>query len=179
MSMVADDELVQRAIAGDETAFESLYDRYAKLVRLVCYETTRDVGVAQDLAQEVFLRAFVKLADIENADRFGSWLAGIAKLVSLEWIRKKGRDKHQFDEDLHSKVAAYEPDEDERIAIMHDAMNDLGEDERFALHAVYLQGQSAKAARKVLDLSQSGFYKLLDRARGKLERAISLRSMDR
>ena len=49
----------------------------------------------------------------------------------------------------------------------------LGEDERLALHAFYLQDKSAEEARRIMGLSRSGFYKLLDRARAKLRRQLA------
>lgn len=176
--MVSDEQLVTRAIAGEEAAFEALYDRYARLVRTICFDATGDALQAQDLVQEVFLRAFTRLETIYDAGKFGAWLVGIARMVIKEWIRKKGRDRHRFDATLADTLEAFAMEVDDRISLMHDAMQDLEDDERFALHAVYLQGKSARIAREVLDLSQSGFYKLLDRARVKLEKAISTRNRD-
>ena len=167
------EELVERTIAGDEHAFEGLYDKYAPLTRAVCFDTTRDLPAAQDLAQDVFLRAYTKLSTLDSPAKFGNWITGIAKLSGREWLRKKGRDRHEFDDTLTVTLAAIsEPDEDERIDFLQEAMEELEENERLALHAFYLQGQSAEAARMLLEMSLSGFYKLLDRARQKLERAI-------
>jgi DNA-directed RNA polymerase specialized sigma24 family protein len=57
LSQRSDNELVQAAVAGDRAAYGTLYDRYAPLVRAVCYDHTRNLADAQDLAQDVFLRA--------------------------------------------------------------------------------------------------------------------------
>jgi len=84
--------LVRAVLAGQRAAYEKLYDRYASLVRAVCYDTTRNLADAQDLAQDVFLRAYEKLAQLRDPDRFGNWLVAIARLRSREWRRKKLRD---------------------------------------------------------------------------------------
>lgn len=172
---MSDKELVERTIAGDKSAFECLYDKYAPLIRAVCFDTTRELSTAQDLAQEVFLRAYTKLTTLDCPSKFGSWITGIAKLAGKEWLRKKGRDRHEFDDKLTLTLAIPESDEDERLTLLREAMADLEEQERLALHAFYLQGKSAEAARMLLEMSLSGFYKLLDRARHKLERGITHR----
>ena len=173
---MSDRELIERTLAGDKVAFGELYDEYARLVRSVCYSATGELNAAQDLAQEVFLRAYTKLQTIKNPDNFGAWVCGIARFAGKEWRRKKGRDKHEFDENLpQTASAAEETSEDERLSLMREAMADLDEQERFALNAFYLRGQSATEARTVMELSQSGFYKLLDRARANLGKAIRQR----
>lgn len=173
---MSDQDLVERTLAGDKVAFGELYDQYARLVRSICYDATGELNAAQDLAQEVFLRAYTKLPTIKNPDNFGAWVCGIARFAGKEWRRKKGRDKHEFDENLPQTVSAEEPlVEDDRLGLMREAMTDLDEQERFALNAFYLRGKSATEARTVMELSQSGFYKLLDRARTKLGKAIQQR----
>ena len=52
-----------------------------------------------------------------------------------------------------------------KLRSSREAILKLPDDERFALHLFYLEEQSAAAARECLGLSQSGFYKLLERAR--------------
>ena len=169
---MSDKALIEQTLAGDKKAFEQLYEQYVRLVRAVCFDATGDFAAAQDLAQEVFLRAYSKLSTIKNKDAFGAWVTGIARLAGKEWRRKKGRDRHEFADTLPETLADPEPDQDERIYCMRKAMLELPENERLALHAFYLCGQSATEARKTLELSQSGFYKLLDRAREHLGRAI-------
>jgi len=172
---LSDKELVERTIAGDKRAFECLYDKYAPLIRAVCFDTTRELPSAQDLAQEVFFRAYTKLSTLDYPANFGGWLAGVAKHTCLEWRRKKSRDRHKFNDTLPVTLAISQPVEDERLTLLQEAMKDLSEHERIALHAFYLQGKSAEAARSLLRMSLSGFYKLLDRARHKLERGITHR----
>src|SRR5688500_16336258 len=55
---LADAERVRAALAGDRSAFGDLYDRHARWVRAVLYDVIHDLPQAQDLAQEVFLRAY-------------------------------------------------------------------------------------------------------------------------
>ena len=89
----SDATLVQGVLSGDRNAFAELYDRWAGLIRAMCFDVTRDLDTAEDLAQEVFLRALRKLGDLRDPPRFVSWLMGIARHVCREW--RRGRFQNQ------------------------------------------------------------------------------------
>ena len=57
MAMASDRELIQAVFAGDKAAYEKLYDRYAPLVRAVCYDMTGTLVDAQDLDRPIILQA--------------------------------------------------------------------------------------------------------------------------
>lgn len=156
--------MVRDVLAGDRRAFGVLYDRYAPLVRSVCYDVTGRLPEAADLAQEVFLRAFRKLGGLRDPDRFAAWLVGIARCVGREWRRARAHDRHRFLA-LPPDVAAADTPADDVAEQLRGLIRRLPERERLALHSFYLQDQSADEARHVLGLSVAGFYKLLDRAR--------------
>src|SRR5690606_34246490 len=75
----SDASLVAAVLTGRREQYAVLYDRYARLVRAVCHDETRHLEEAQDLAQEVFLRAFDRLAQLRAHDRFASWLLSMTR----------------------------------------------------------------------------------------------------
>ena len=81
-------ELVRAVIAGDKRAYALLYDRLAPLVRAVCHDYTHNLADAQDLAQDVFLRAYEQLGELRKPESFGPWLMGIARRRCSEWRRQ-------------------------------------------------------------------------------------------
>ncbi len=170
----ADATLVEKSLNGDKAAFGELYDRYAALVRSICYNSTQDYPAAQDLAQEVFLRAWNKLAELKDASRFAPWLISIAKFVSREHRRKLVRDRHVFVGDNLPDVAD-EPIESatERDEILSWAMTRLEESERLVLQVHYLKGQDADEGSRTLEMSRASYYRLLDRAKKKLASIIT------
>ena len=173
MAKPNDKELILAVFAGEKAAFEKLYDLYAPLVRAVCYDTTRDFTDAQDLAQDVFMRAYEKLGRLRDPDRFGKWIIGIARLRCREWRRQKlrGQNRKVGLNDAHA--VAPDPPDDSRIEQLRKMITTLPEKERLALHAFYLQGKSANNAHRIMGLSRSGFYRVLERARKRLERLMS------
>jgi len=164
-----DASLVRDVLNGVRPAYGDLYDRYAGLVRAICFDKTGNLSEAQDLAQEVFLRAYRKLETLRNPDHFGKWLVGIARTTCLEWLRKHSREKRTFVRFTpEASPAVMGPSGDGEIEELQKAMRQLPERERLALHAFYLQEESAEQARSIMGLSRSGFYRVLKRARGRL-----------
>ena len=188
----SDGTLVLGVRNGDRSAFAELYDRRARLIRAVCYDTTKDLHVAADLTQEVFLRAYQNLGRLNDPQRFAGWLVGIARQVCREWRRQKLRDAR--------KVAGFaacqavlrqvaEPPDDrlfelrEAIAAVTErersTLPSLTDKERLALHAYYMQGRDVEEARSVLGLSRSGFYRVLSSAVDRLRRVLAKQEVQR
>jgi len=164
----SDRELIQAVFAGEKAAYEKLYDRYAPLVRAVCYDTTRNITDAQDLAQDVFFRAYEKLEHLREPELFGRWIVGIARLRCKEWQRQRLRSQNRNVELNNAQVVAPDPPDDSQIELLREMIRKLPTKERLVLHTFYLQGKSADNARRILGLSKSGFYCVLERARKQL-----------
>ena len=170
---ITDEELVRRSLTGGREAFAALYDRYARLVRVICFEQLGRVEYARDLAQEVFLRAYQKLGRLRDPTRFSSWLIGIGRTACKEWQRKRGRDRLEFGGlDVAEPVATDSADDRTEAVELRRAMSALPEPERMALHLHYLQQRPAEGARTLFGLSRSGYYRLLERARNRLRKLL-------
>jgi len=165
----SDKTLIEAVLIGDKEAYEKLYDRYASLVRTVCYDYTGNLADAQDLAQDVFMRAYEKLDRLRKRDSFGKWLVGIARHRCQEWLRRKCRRQNNNAKLNDVQAATPEKPDDSRIEQLRKMITTLPEKERLALHTFYLQGNSADNARRLMGLSKSGFYLVLERARKRLE----------
>ncbi|MBN1345304.1 MAG: sigma-70 family RNA polymerase sigma factor [Phycisphaerae bacterium] len=171
-----DATLVLGVLSGDRSAFAELYDRRARLIRAICYDTTGNLHSAADLTQEVFLRAYRGLGALHDPQRFAAWLAGIARQVCREWRRGRLREQLGFARLVAFSEASRsderEDQPDEQTQMLRRAIASLPEKERLALHAFYLQEQDAEEARAVLGLSRSGLYRVLSCARQRLKRVL-------
>ena len=172
MTRPSDKTLIEAVLAGDKEAYEKLYDRYAPLVRAVCYDYTSNLADAQDLAQDVFTRAYEKLDRLRTRDSFGQWLIGIARLRCKEWQRRKLRSPNNNGEFNEVRAVVSEKPDDSRIEQLRKLITTLPAKERFALHTFYLQGNSADNVREIMGLSRSGFYRVLERARNRLKKLM-------
>ena len=84
-----DARLIQRTLSGDETAFASLVGKYEKRVHVLVLRKIGDFQDAQELTQDVFLRAYKNLSTLRNPDVFAGWLYVIASRVCVSWLRQQ------------------------------------------------------------------------------------------
>ena len=81
-------ELIRRAAEGDARAIRALYDRYAPRVYAVVRRIAADDDLAQDYAQEAWIRAIRALPTFRGDARFSTWLHRIAVNAALQALRK-------------------------------------------------------------------------------------------
>ena len=166
--MADDADLARRAAAGEQGAAGEIYDRYAPLVRAIVLDATGSLTEANDLVQEVFLRALSRLGQLRRPELLCGWLVGIARREGMEYRRQSARRRRRFTSLTSEPAQANEAAFHDTTELVRQAISELPERERIAVHIHYLCGEPAEAARQALRLSPSGFYKLLERARGRL-----------
>jgi RNA polymerase sigma factor (sigma-70 family) len=105
---VDDKELVSLSLEGDVTAFESLYRRHRdRIYGLMWRLCGGDRGIAEDLLQESFVRAWQKLQSFRGDSQFGTWLHRLAANVALSDRRiKVRRAKYEGPMDEHAERTA-------------------------------------------------------------------------
>src|ERR1043166_8160725 len=82
--------LVERVRAGDTSAFEALYCRFARSVHSVLLARVPP-GEAEELTQEVFLNAYRRIGDLKEPRAAGPWLHAMARNLSIDRLRARGR----------------------------------------------------------------------------------------
>lgn len=87
-----DAELVARAAAGDDKAFESLVIKYQRRVERLIARMVRDVDLVQDIAQESFIRAYRALPQFRGDAQFYTWLYRIAVNTAKKALSDLRRD---------------------------------------------------------------------------------------
>jgi RNA polymerase sigma-70 factor, ECF subfamily len=167
--LMADDaELAKRAASGDRDAAGEIYDRYAPLVRAILLDATGSLQEANELVQEVFLRGLTRIGQLRDPKLLCGWIVAIARSQGRDYRRRMAKQRIRFEplvDEIPQPVGSSCSDEADWI---REAVRDLPERERCAIHIYYLHGESAEIARQVLGLSLSAFHKVLDRARGRL-----------
>ena len=90
--------LVALAMSGDDAAYEELVRRRQGAIRRLMRQLSGDWAIADDLAQEAFLRAWQKLRTLRSPGTFGGWLRRIAVNVFLQHVRRKSLKTEDFTE---------------------------------------------------------------------------------
>ncbi len=96
--------LVERSKAGDAAAFGQLVRQYERQIFRVAQHITQNREDAEDITQDVFLKAYEKLEQFQGNSKFSTWLVRIAVNESLMRLRKRKTNKTvSMDEDVHTE----------------------------------------------------------------------------
>ncbi len=94
-----DEELVERARAGDDAAFSELVERHHGAAYRVAFSMLQDDDAAQDVVQDTFIKAFRALGGFRGDSSFRTWVLTIAGNQARGALRKRGRRKETALED--------------------------------------------------------------------------------
>jgi RNA polymerase sigma-70 factor (ECF subfamily) len=83
----SDAELAKEALAGSEAASRALVARYATPAVNFAFRLVHDRGIAEDLAQEGFLRVFQRLHTYDSERKFSSWFFQVLRNVTIDYLR--------------------------------------------------------------------------------------------
>ncbi len=114
-SAVPDDRtLALQAAKGRERAFRELLNRYERPVFSLIYRMVRDRSLAEDLAQEAFIRAFNAIGSYNPGYKFSSWMFKIAHNLTIDHLRKRRLDTIS----IHGSPNAVTADEQARTSLV-------------------------------------------------------------
>jgi RNA polymerase sigma-70 factor, ECF subfamily len=181
-----DDEIIRRVVTGHVNAFEVLLQRYRSLVfGIVIRHVPPDS--TEDVAQEVFVRAYQSLPIYAAKSSFSRWLTTIAVRSCCDFWRKHKRNREiplsalteehqkwlddvlapQSREDFREQAGRREGEE-----VLRCALDRLSAEDRMVLSLVHLEGLSVREAAKMLDWSMVKTKVRAHRARRDMRRII-------
>jgi RNA polymerase sigma-70 factor (ECF subfamily) len=170
----ADEELVQDALAGRDEAFAELVRRYKRRVFASTSRFARDDHQIDDLAQEVFVRAYRNLAKFRRDAPFEHWLARITTTACYDLLRKERRVREQIsletveydlsDASVEAAISAGRA----RETLQH-AMRKLSADEQLILTLCELEERPVREVAGLTGWSESNVKVRAFRAREHLK----------
>lgn len=179
LAQMTDAEIMQRAGTGDEACLEFLIAKYRRPIISFMYRMVRNQAVAEELAQEVFLRVYRARATYRAEARFSTWLYRIASNMAINHARDTKYERasaniflDQTDEDTGTKpdvadlrpLAEQDMLQDERMRRIREHVMALPERQRMAVVMHKYQDMDYKQIGAVLKLSESATKSLLFRA---------------
>jgi RNA polymerase sigma factor (sigma-70 family) len=175
MHVQSDDEvIVNRCLEGDQAAFAFLVSKYKEAVHAYAYHKVLDYQEAQDIVQEVFIKAYKKLAQLKWPHRFQSWLYTIASNECKMWLRSRSKEREREVpledvpvENLDALAVRAHSDEDIKLTVKS-AMETLPDDSQLALSLYYMSGLSTREVASFMGISPNNAGVKLHRARKQL-----------
>ena len=105
-----DRALIEKAQAGNEEAFRALVERHQRRAFSIALSLVRDENDARELVQDAFLRVYKNLATFQGQSSFFTWLYRIITNLSIDLIRKPGRQVAELSEGRHDAEESSEVD---------------------------------------------------------------------
>lgn len=178
--------LVKQAIEGDRNAFREIVEDNKKKIFYFAYDLTGSQQDAEDLSQEVFIKAFRSMHSFKGEASISTWLYRITLNAFLDLKRKKSfimeRNRDPLDEQLaaepvfntNSSSRGPEAYAESRQMQMHieQALEHLSPRERSVFVMRYYNGMSGKAVGELLRISEGTVKSLLSRAIKKLQKVL-------
>ncbi|MDC7995738.1 RNA polymerase sigma factor [Altibacter sp. HG106] len=167
--------LIEKSLKGDTKAFGLLVTTYQSLVYTVLVRMVKTPEIAEELAQDTFVKAYHSLASFRGDAKFSSWLYRIAYRKALDYLRKAKRNPMQEWEE-GAAVLAVAPiqnaleqlEQKEREAIIRKSIEMLPETDAALVTWYYFDDLSVKEIAAITELSESNIKVKLHRSRAKL-----------
>jgi RNA polymerase sigma-70 factor (ECF subfamily) len=188
----AERRLIRRLKDRDERAFTELIELNGDRVFNLCYRMLGNRQEAEDMAQEVFIKAFIKIDTFEERSKLSTWLYTIASNLSKNKIKglavRHNKSKLEFDEQIDRGAAAgalttpklaRRPDEQVEVQqlekIMQQAIAELDEDHRILIVLRDIEELSYEEIADITDLAEGTIKSRLHRARLALRKLMMKR----
>lgn len=177
---IDDARLVELGLEGNREAFGQLVARYQSPVCALAYSACGDISRSEDLAQETFIIAWRKLADLKEPAKFKPWLFGITRNLANNNCRQQFRNPlagaEPLDESLMTPATVTNPSElaigKEEEGILWRSLENIPEAYREPLVLFYREQQSTERVAAALDLSEEAVRQRLSRGRKLLQEQV-------
>ena len=172
-----DTELISRILLGEQQLYEQLIRRYQEYVFTLALRLIKNREDAEEVAQDVFIKAFRSLDKFKGLSKFSTWLYTIVHNTCFSFLRKKGPEIYSMENEniftavnsQHSPFDANELEQKARIAMANKAIGLLSPDDAEIITLFYKAEQSIEEISIILGIGVNAVKVRLYRARVRLK----------
>lgn len=175
-----DAELVLLCGQGDQHAYGRIVERHQSLVCSVAYNRCGDLALSEDLAQDAFILAWQKLADLKDVSKFRAWICTIVRNLAHRSSQRCGRTVTRvahLDAAADSPAVIESPSKQaaraEEEKLVWQALANVPETYREPLILFYREEQSVARVAEALDVSENAVKQRLSRGRSMLRQHLA------
>jgi RNA polymerase sigma factor (sigma-70 family) len=175
-SELTDTEIIKRILQGEQALFARLVQRYQQYVFTLVLRFTDSREDAEEISQDVFVKAYRSLADFRGESKFSTWLYTVVRTSSITFLRKKKLDTTSLDnertflqlENRESGFNANTMEQKSRHAMVNAAIRLLSPDDGQIITLFYKGEQSLEEIGRIMGLEPNTVKVRLHRARNRL-----------
>lgn len=150
-----DSVVVKQVLQGDEAAFASLVSKYRDTIHALAYHYMGNFHDAEEITQEVFIKAYRSLETLEEHSKFGIWLHSIARNHATSWLRRAKKEARMPIESRSAEITSISlrrHGDDKLRELVIDAVSSLPENEKMVVDLYYLGGAISSEIGRILDV---------------------------
>ena len=174
---LGDNEIISKVLKGEQNAYAELVNRYQAYVFTLVLRMIKSREDAEEVAQDVFIKAYRSLADFRGESKFSTWLYTIANTTSITFLRKKKLDVHSLDNEkvfemADSKDSGFRAnlvEQKSRVNMVNEAIAMLSPDDAEIITLFYKAEQNLEEISRILRLETNTVKVRLHRARARLK----------
>jgi RNA polymerase sigma factor (sigma-70 family) len=174
---LTDTELISKILRGEQALFAQLVERYQNYVFTLVLRFTDNREDAEEISQDIFVKAYRSMADFRGESKFSTWLYTIVRTSCITFLRKKKLDITSIDnertmvqlENRESSFSANIIEQKSRHAMVNDAIRMLSPDDAQLLSLFYKGEQSLEEIGRIMGLEPNTVKVKLHRARHRLK----------
>ena len=174
---LSDNEIISKVLTGDHQAYAGLVNRYKNYVFTLSLRIVKNREDAEEVAQDVFIKAYKYLADFRGASRFTTWLYTIVNNTCISFLRKKKLDIHSLDNEKIFELADNQDsgsranliEQKSKLVMVNEAIGLLNVDDAKVLTLFYKAEQSLEETAQILGIEVNAAKVRLHRARTRLK----------
>ena len=166
--------IIKEILNGKTEQYEYFLDRYGQQVFVLVDRIVSCQEDAEELTQDVFLKAFQQLSSFKAESSFSTWIYRIATNIAISAVRKKRNDVLRLDDSVFANLsdtqvdASLEDESEEQMERLQQAMNQLEADERALITLYYLEEKPLAEVAFILGMTEGNAKVKLHRIRKKL-----------
>jgi RNA polymerase sigma factor (sigma-70 family) len=173
----SDTEIISQVLKGDHNAYAVLVERYKSYVFTLTLRFTKNREDAEEVSQDIFIKAYRYLADFKGAAKFSTWLYTIVNTTCITFLRKKRLDVQSLDDERTFEIAdsqdsgfrANQVEQKSRQNMVNQAIALLNPDDAEIITLFYKNEQSLEEIGQILGLEVNTAKVRLHRARTRLK----------
>lgn len=173
----SDNDLIVQVLRGNQQLFAELVKRYQNFVFTIILRYVESREDAEEISQDVFVKAYRSLADFRGDSKFSTWLYTITSTTCITHLRRKKQDVFSLDqenvfaraENLNSGFSANEVEQKSKINMVNSAIALLSPDDAQVITLFYKAEQSLDEIATIMGLETNTVKVRLHRARQRLK----------
>jgi len=173
----SDNEIISSVLLGDQARYAELVKRYQNFVFTIALRYASRREDAEEIAQDVFVKAYRSLADFRGDSKFSTWLYTIVSTTCISFLRKKKIDTRSLDNEQVFEVAdsqdsgmhANQVEQKSKLQMVNEAIKLLSPDDAKLITLFYKGEQSLEEISRIMGMETNTVKVKLHRARQRLK----------